>query len=603
MHNSDLKIIKEIDRYIIPLNIIQSILTAILPYIDLVISAYIIDSIIVKDFEKMGFLIFIMLFSNFIISILINLLNSVNSYRADKLEKNILSLINKKAMEIDYEIIEDPETLQKISDAKYTMEHTGGYNAFIIYYRQILELSIKIVTSVVMVIGLCFKMPTSDNILLNKLSSPLFVLVLFISMTLLNMLFTKKIGEKTNSISHEAYKEKMTVERNFNYYTDNIFLNYPFGKDIRIFNMRELLYNKYDEHLKGALEFYKRNYDDKFLVKNALNLLSNSIYMYFAYIITILKILSKSITIGQLSKYIGAVVIFNNSTVEFIRVAQRYKLQIEFIKTFNNFLELENKKSNSDLNIVEDIDIIEFHNVSFKYPNTENYILKNLSCKLSKDNKIAIVGRNGAGKSTFIKLLCRLYDPTEGYITVNNVDIREYNYEEYMKIFSVVFQDYKLLGLPLSENIATDKSFDDKKIINIMESIGLKNLLEKIKYNLNINLYKQDKKGIEISGGESQKIAIGRALYKNSKIIIMDEPTAALDPISEYEIYSNLNNLTKDKTTIFISHRMSSCKFCDDIIVLDNGNIAERGNHNKLINNNGIYESLYNAQAENYKAG
>lgn len=366
--------------------------------------------------------------------------------------------------------------------------------------------------------------------------------------------------------------------------------------------MFKLIHDNYKKHMHEARDFYNMFYKEKEKNKETLNLLSNSIYMYVAYIIVILKIISKSISVGEFTKYIGAINIFNSSMVSIINLNQGIKLQIEFVKVFNDFMKMDSKKQTGDKLVEKDAKLdIEFHNVSFKYPKSEKYILKNISCKLTEKNKVAVVGKNGAGKTTFIKLLCRLYDPTEGYISLNGIDIKEYDYESYLSVFSVVFQDFSLFAFPIRENVATSKIADDERVWKSLKLSGIYEKVKKMPNGIDTNLYRYDKDGIEVSGGEAQKIAIARAIYKDSAFVILDEPTSALDPISEFEIYSKFNELVEDKKSIFISHRMSSCRFCDDIIVFDDGKIVQRGDHNTLIKDEtNIYASLYNAQAKYY---
>jgi ATP-binding cassette subfamily B protein len=246
--------------------------------------------------------------------------------------------------------------------------------------------------------------------------------------------------------------------------------------------------------------------------------------------------------------------------------------------------------------------IIEFHNVSFKYENSSVYALKNISLILKENETYAFVGMNGSGKTTMIKLLCRLYDPASGFITLDNIDIKEYDYKEYMKFFSVVFQDFKLFSLSLAQNIAVSNIYNEDDVLDCIEKAGFKERYEKMPNGMQSLIYKDmGKEGVEISGGEEQKIAIARALYKNSPFIILDEPTAALDPISEFEIYSRFNELKKNKTTIFISHRLSSCRFCTDIVVFDEGSIVQMGSHDFLIEDKkGKYYKLWNAQSKYY---
>ena len=214
-----------------------------------------------------------------------------------------------------------------------------------------------------------------------------------------------------------------------------------------------------------------------------------------------------------------------------------------------------------------------------------------------------MVGRNGSGKTTFIKLLCRLYDPTEGEILLNGIDIRKYDYGEYLSLFSVVFQDFKIPALPLGENVAVSREYDASKVKSVLERVRLGELLRKMPDGLDTPLYTDfDKSGVDISGGEAQKVAIARALYHDTSFVILDEPTAALDPLAEYEIYSHFDDLVGTKTAVYISHRLSSCQFCNDILVIDEGKAVQRGNHEELVKDReGLYYMLWNTQAQYYQ--
>lgn len=217
--------------------------------------------------------------------------------------------------------------------------------------------------------------------------------------------------------------------------------------------------------------------------------------------------------------------------------------------------------------------------------------------------RLAVVGMNGSGKTTFIKLLCRLYDPTEGEILLNGIDIRKYNYREYMDIFSVVFQDFKLLSLKLGENVAGRTDYDRARVIDCLKKAGFSDRLLQMKDGTETYLYKDfdSKNGVAVSGGEAQKIAIARALYKDAPFIILDEPTAALDPIAEAEIYSKFDEIASDRTAIYISHRLSSCRFCDKIAVFHEGAVIQQGTHASLLSDkNGKYYELWHAQAQYY---
>ena len=249
--------------------------------------------------------------------------------------------------------------------------------------------------------------------------------------------------------------------------------------------------------------------------------------------------------------------------------------------------------------------------MSFKYPRTDNYALRHVNMRFKIGDKLAIVGENGSGKTTFIKLLCRLYDPTEGKILLNGIDITRYRYNEYMALFSVVFQDYTLFDFSIGDNVAASMQYDEEKVRDCLIRAGMGEKLSSLdmdakakgKNALDFSIGRSyDSEGIDISGGERQKIALARVLYKDAPFVILDEPTAALDPIAEAAVYEDFNKITEDKTAVFISHRLSSCRFCDTIAVFDKGQLVQKGSHDSLVAvADGKYAELWSAQAQYYK--
>ena len=244
--------------------------------------------------------------------------------------------------------------------------------------------------------------------------------------------------------------------------------------------------------------------------------------------------------------------------------------------------------------------------MSFRYPGSKDYALKNLSLKLHIGERMAIVGMNGSGKTTMIKLLCRLYDPDEGEILLNGVDIRKFRQDQYSALFSVVFQDFQLFDFEIGENVAASRDYDREKAKGCLEAAGFGERLKALEEGggsaLDTYIRKGYGDGIEISGGEAQKIAIARAIYKDAPFILLDEPTAALDPISEYEIYSGFDKIIGDKTAIYISHRLSSCKFCERIAVFHEGRLIQTGSHSELLKDTGgKYYEMWEAQAQYYR--
>lgn len=276
-----------------------------------------------------------------------------------------------------------------------------------------------------------------------------------------------------------------------------------------------------------------------------------------------------------------------------------------FLEDTFRFLDLPNRMYQGSLTTEKRSDRnyeIEFRDVSFKYPGSETYALRHVNMKFRVGSRLAVVGMNGSGKTTFIKLLCRLYDPTEGQILLNGIDIRKYRYDDYINIFSVVFQDFRLLSMPLGENVACGVDVNEAKAQKCLEDAGFGERLSTLEGGLDTYIDTVlSKKGVVFSGGEKQKIAIARALYKDSPFIILDEPTAALDPIAEAEIYSKFDTIAGDKTAVYISHRLSSCKFCDEIAVFDRGAVVQMGTHEALLGDpRGKYSELWHAQAQYY---
>ncbi len=307
-----------------------------------------------------------------------------------------------------------------------------------------------------------------------------------------------------------------------------------------------------------------------------------------------------------MTQYIGTVTALSQNISTLLQTLGEMRSNARFLGTTFAFLDIPNNMYQGSLTTEKRSDRryqVEFRDVSFKYPGTDAWALRHVSLKFQLGRRLAVVGQNGSGKTTFIKLLCRLYDPTEGQILLNGIDIRKYRYDDYIAIFSVVFQDFQLLALPLGQNIAASLDYDRELAEQCLEKAGFSCRLEEMKKGLDPCLYRNfENDGIEVSGGEAQKLAIARALYKDAPFIILDEPTAALDPMAEMEIYQKFDQIAGDKTAVYISHRLSSCRFCDEIVVFDQGRLVQQGTHKGLLSDQeGKYSQLWNAQAQYYQ--
>lgn len=324
----------------------------------------------------------------------------------------------------------------------------------------------------------------------------------------------------------------------------------------------------------------------------------------FAYLFTCLKAIGGAFGVGSITQYVGAVTALAENVNLLLQAYGNMKANAEHMEKTFAYLDIPNAMYQGSLTTEKRRDRkyeVEFKDVSFKYPGSEHWALRHVNMKFKVGKRLAIVGENGSGKTTFIKLLCRLYDPQEGQILLNGIDIRKYRYDDYMNIFAVVFQDFQLLCQPLGANVAGNMEYD--RAYKALVDAGFGDRLKTMEKGLDTVVYKDlSDEGIEVSGGEAQKIAIARALYKDAPFLILDEPTAALDPIAEAEIYSKLDKIAGDKTAIYISHRLSSCKFCDEIAVFHEGKVIQQGTHAELTaEENGKYYELWNAQAQYYK--
>ncbi|MDE6107253.1 MAG: ABC transporter ATP-binding protein/permease, partial [Oscillospiraceae bacterium] len=331
----------------------------------------------------------------------------------------------------------------------------------------------------------------------------------------------------------------------------------------------------------------------------------SAIFTGFAYLFTCLKAIGGAFGVGAVTQYVGAVTTLSSNISELFAVSGALRSNARFVNIAYQYLDIPNSMYQGSLTTEKRADRqyeVEFKDVSFQYPGTDTWALRHVNMKFRVGKRLAVVGENGSGKTTFIKLLCRLYDPTEGQILLNGIDIRKYDYRDYMNIFSVVFQDFQLIAQPLGANVAGAATYDRDRVEKALVDAGFGDRLKEMPKGLDTYLYKElDKEGVEVSGGEAQKIAIARALYKDAPFIILDEPTAALDPLAEAEIYSKFDQIAGDRTAVYISHRLSSCKFCDEIAVFDHGAVAQQGSHESLLaDQNGKYHELWNAQAQYY---
>ena len=499
-----------------------------------------------------------------------------------------------KAMELPYEKLEDPET-ERLK-TRIRKESRTGMN---LYY-------------IIMVTGR-FVHSISSIIAASALTASFFAQPVIPPWQKLAMLaglaVSIAVSIKTTRRSMTYLEEELgdLTFTDINVYFEALEqygCNYSGGKDIRLYGMEEIVAGQ-AERYEAELDRRLHRVSKRRAAINIPNLLIVHLFRFGAYAVLIAAALNGGITAGSIAKYAACIALMLAAFTEFAETMERYYENLPYLKRYFSYFDIPNDMVNGSLTVEKRDDNeydVEFRDVSFKYPNTEVWALRHVSLKFKIGEKLAIVGENGSGKTTFIKLLCRLYDPTEGEILLNGVNIKKYDYNEYMSVFSVVFQDFTLFPFRIGEVVASGRDVDSARVRECLEKATFDTRLETLPHGADTYIGKQfDNGGVEFSGGEGQKIALARALYKDSPFILLDEPTAALDPVAEYEVYSNFNAISGDKTTVYISHRLASCRFCDKIAVFDHGQIVQTGGHEKLLSEDGEkYAELWGAQAQFY---
>lgn len=420
---------------------------------------------------------------------------------------------------------------------------------------------------------------------------------------ILNVVANLWIQRKVNEYEYSMKKELSRQNRRKRYYYETTH-DFSFGKEIRLYNLKNRVLENYNKEIQKYIDLNKLIKKKEFTL-GFLGLFTLFINQAVLYGILIWKIVH-GMSIADFSMYLALILQLSfllNTLIEDISFIYRESL---YVHDFFEFMDTDLGEIGGVKPAIENDTLeIEFKNVSFKYPETENYIFKNLNLKIPKGQRLAIVGLNGAGKSTLVKLMTGLYDVDEGEILINGIPIKDFNKKELYSMFSVVFQDVNILAYTLAENVAcTSENIDKDRVYEVLDKVGLKNKVASFPKGLDQMMLKIiDENGTELSGGESQKLAIARALYKNGNMVIMDEPTSALDALAEAEIYKDFSELVENKTSIYISHRLSSTKFCDAIALFDKRGLIEYGTHEELMGKRGEYYKMFTIQGKYYQEG
>ena len=510
-----------------------------------------------------------------------------------------LQNISAKLFKAEYQKLESSDFKELIH--KHSEAQDRVFSSFVQFswmMRDFISGAVTLIISVIIIIPL-LKIgftKTGDT----YFESPVFLLTIFGAIAIMAVIILI-VATQMNKAWFKAGDEYSRLDRIF-YYFLNMFSDYNTGKEIRLYKEQNLIEHTATDKLLTDGE--------KLLKKASLHTAKSSSFVailgalvgFGIYLFIGVKGLYGLFGIGSLVLYCGSFMQIINGIM---KMAVSFGKTAEMVPLVNYYFKIVNANDNmtygeKELDLSDKFEI-EFKNVSFKYPNTENYALQNINLKINNGEHLAVVGRNGSGKTTFIKLMCRLYDVTDGEILINGINIKEYSKESIIKLYSVVFQDFKIFSTTLAQNISANEEYDKERLYDTLDKANIKDRVLAMENKESTYLYKDlDKSGVEISGGEAQKLALARALYKDSPVVILDEPTAALDPVAENEIYNRFNSFVDNKTAIYISHRLSSCVFCNRIAVFDKSQLVETGTHQGLLNVNGKYNELWNAQAKYY---
>ncbi|MBO5176948.1 MAG: ABC transporter ATP-binding protein [Lachnospiraceae bacterium] len=561
---------------------LKLVVMTVMPFINIMVMPLIVDEMLTtRSAEKIFNYVVFILASEFVLNLLNGILGNVLERYTVKFENYYKTLLSARIMELDFQLTEDKKALDQMELAKNGMTwYSGGLNG-------IVEPLFNMASALFTVIGVVIIVATQ---------APILILI-----TTAILVLSGLINNKLNQIEQKQYAELSKTNRIFGYLGWEL-TDFRYGKDIRLYGAKDMMVDKWNRFNDIMIGNWK-TLADKQLPLNLLMTATDIIRDFGTYFYLGVLAITGRITIGIATQMFTAAGTFYGSMRNLVWNFQELTKRANYANEYVKFMDYPAAIQKGDKHVTPGPHTFEFKDVSFSYPGADVEVLRNINLTLTPGEHLSVVGLNGAGKTTLVKLLCRLYDPTKGTILMDGVDIKEYDYEEYMTVFAPVFQDFKLFAFTMKENILMEKSEDETQdVTTVLERVGLAEKLSTLSNGADTVVYKHfDKDGIEPSGGEQQKLAIARALYKNAPVVILDEPTAALDPMAEYDIYRQFDTLVHEKTAIYISHRLSSCQFCDKIAVFSEKELKEYGTHAELVNKpDGVYAKMFAAQAQYY---
>lgn len=567
--------------------LVQSMAAAAKTLLNVILPMFLVNELTGnKDVERLILFAALVVANNVGMTLLDNLFNRFVAVLKEKSSNGMLKLMSEKVMNLEYSYLENPTYLDLKERAIFAINNQNAI-------ANMTTMIFQTLTQVFTMTGLLAILATLG---------PVLIIVLAVGALLMLWIYGG-----VSKVAMNVMQEIVPMNRRFGYYFD-LGMEKPAQKDIRLYDMSGMITGHTLEYAEYSCDMFEKMQKKMGKAMGQMGAVSEGVSAFsYAYVgfRTLSDFFGPKLSLGALTMYVSATINVSNMVLSLGESIIGMVQFLGFLDPYMEFMSLaEETKQEGGLVFRGAVETIEFKNVTFTYPSAEQPVLKNISFSVNRGEKISIVGLNGAGKSTLVKLICRMYKADSGEILVNGKNIYDYDYLSYMNTISAVFQDYRLFNFTIAENISCQaKDADSARIERLVDEVGLAEKVAELPNGILSRFGKDyDKDGIELSGGQGQKIAIARALYKKASMVILDEPASALDPIAEAEIYEKFNSLVEDKTAIYISHRMSSSVFCDKILIIDGGTVADYDTHENLMKKtDSLYYKLFQSQAENYR--
>lgn len=580
----------------------KTLMAAMLPFVNYIASVYIIDEFLgTGDMQRLFGYAFAAVLGNVLLTLGIRVFGDLVKVRILRLELEFESMVSRHVMNMRVWDIESNRVQNLLRTIEQAKLRTGGICKPLLLWEQLMSGLLSLLMAVISFMPI-LKMELQGGQTGFWNSPWLLVILLIFSLGIFmtSFHFQMRINQRVVDLNKDANAANGKAMVYMQLMSD-----YRFGKDIRIYGMHGFLSRAFQNMWNSEIGYRLTMALGREKAKiPCMNTILDSILALFIYLTAAMKALNGAISVGSVVLYIGSVQVFTSSLSAVFAVIGQLLGSGALLEPYLELLSIAEEDSGTGKALPEAAGCcIEFKSVSFRYPNAEEWALQDVSFCLRSGEKIAVVGENGSGKTTMIKLLCRFYEPDSGHILLNGMDIQTIDLKKYRELLGCVFQDFSLWSLPLKDNIASGREAELPRLKTAFSKAGMEGWLEKKKRDFDLCLYRDfERDGIEPSGGEAQKIALARAIYKAAPMLVLDEPTAALDPRAEFELYESINRIVDERLVIFVSHRLSSCCFCDRILVFAHGRLQQEGSHDGLVQERGKYRQLWEAQAQLYQS-